>query len=47
MSIDIVEELVGKAIISVMDGHFGQLYSKIDNLRTEMSMLKTTLASLV
>ena len=30
-----------------MDGHFGQLYSKIDSLRTEMSMLKTTLASLV
>jgi len=47
MPIEIVEELVGKAFISVMDGHFAKLYSKIDNLKTEVSTLKTTVASLV
>jgi len=35
--IEIVEELVGKAFISVMDGHFAKLYTKIDNLRAEVS----------
>jgi len=47
MPIEIVEELVGKAFISVMEGHFTKLYSKIDNLKTEVSTLKTTVASLV
>jgi len=44
---EIVEELVGKAFISVMEGHFAKLYTKIDNLKTEVSTLKTTVASLV
>jgi len=47
MPIEIVEELVGKAFISVMEGHFAKLYSKIDNLKTEVSTLKTTVVSLV
>jgi len=47
LPIEIVEELVGKAFISVMEGHFAKLYSKIDNLKTEVSTLKTTVASLV
>jgi hypothetical protein len=47
MPIEIVEELVGKACISVMEGHFAKLYSKLDNLKTEVSMFKTTVASLV
>jgi len=47
MPIEIVEELVGKAFISVMEGHFTKLYSKIDNLKMEVSTLKTTVASLV
>jgi len=47
LPIEIVEELVGKAFISVMEGHFAKLYTKMDNLKTEVSMLKTTVASLV
>jgi len=47
MPIAIVEELVGKACISVMEGHFAKLYTKINNLKTEVSTLKTTAASLV
>jgi len=47
MPIEIVEELVSKAFISVMEGHFTKLYMKIDNLKTEVSTLKTTVASLV
>ena len=39
--------MVGKAFISVMEGHFEKLYSKMDNLKTEVSTLKTTVASLV
>jgi len=30
-----------------MEGHFAKLYTKIDNLNTEVSPLKTTVASLV
>jgi len=45
--IEIVDELVGKAIISVVEGHFAKLHSKIDNLRTEGSTLKATVESLV
>jgi len=47
LPVEIVEELVGKAFISVMEGHFAKLYTKIDNLKTEVSTLKTTVASLV
>jgi len=47
LPIEIVEELVGKAFISGMEGHFAKLYTKIDNLKTEVSTLKTTVASLV
>ena len=47
LPIEIVEELVGKACITVMEGHFAKLYTKIDNLKTEVSTLKTTVASLV
>jgi len=47
LPIGIVEELVGKAFISVMEGHFAKLYTKIDNLNTEVSTLKTIVASLV
>jgi len=45
--IEIGEELVSKAFISVVEGHFATLYSKIDNLKTEVSTLKTTVVSLV
>jgi len=41
------EKIVGTAVIKVMEGHFAKLYSKIDNLKTEVSTLKTTVASLV
>jgi len=47
MPIEIVEELVGKAFISVMEGHVAKLYLKINNLSAEVSTLKTTVASLV
>jgi len=47
MPIDIVEELVGKAFISLMEEHFANLYSKIDKRKTEVSTLKITVASLV
>jgi len=47
LPVEIVEELVGRAFISVMEGHFAKLYMKIDNLKTEVSTLKTTVASLV
>jgi len=47
MPIEIVEELVPKAFISVMEGHFAKLYTKIDNLKTEVSTPKTTVGSLV
>jgi hypothetical protein len=47
MPIEIVEELVSKAFISVMEGHFAKLYSKLDNLKTEVSTLKTKVANLV
>jgi len=44
---DMAEKIVGMAVIKVMEGHFAKLYSKIDNLKTEVSTLKTTIASLV
>jgi len=44
---DMAEKIVGMAVIKVMEGHFAKLYSKIDNLKTEVSTLKTTVASLV
>ena len=47
MSQDVAEKIVGTAVIKVMEGHFAKLYSKINNLKTEGSMLKTTVASLV
>jgi hypothetical protein len=47
MPVDVAEEIVGTAVIKVMEGHFQKLYSKIDNLKTEVSTLKTTVASLV
>jgi hypothetical protein len=47
MPVDVAEKIVGTAVIKVMEGHFAKLYSKIDNLKTEVSTLKTTVASLV
>jgi hypothetical protein len=44
---DMAEKIVGTAVIKVMEGHFTKLYSKIDNLKTEVSTLKTTVASLL
>jgi len=44
---DVAEKIVGTAVIKVMEGHFAKLYSKIDNLKTEVSTLKTIVASLV
>jgi hypothetical protein len=44
---DIAEKIVGMAVIKVMEGHFVKLYSKIDNLKTDASMVKATVASLV
>jgi uncharacterized coiled-coil DUF342 family protein len=44
---DVAEKIVGTAVVKVMEGHFAKLYSKIDNLETEVSTLKTTVASLV
>jgi len=44
---DMAEKIVGTAVIKVMEGHLAKLYSKIDNLKTEVSTLKTTVASLV
>jgi len=44
---DVAEKIVGTAVIKVMEGHFAKLYSKIDNLKMEVSTLKTTVASLV
>jgi hypothetical protein len=42
---NIAEKIVGTAVIKVMEGHFPKLYLKIDNLKTEVSTLKTTVAS--
>jgi hypothetical protein len=47
MPIDVAEKIVGTAVIKVMEGRFVKLYSKIDNLKTELSTLKTTVARLV
>jgi hypothetical protein len=47
MPVDVAEKIVGMAVIKVMEGHFAKLYSKIDNLKMEVSTLKTTVASLV
>ena len=44
---DMAEKIVGTAVIKVMEGHFAKLYSKINNLKTEVSTLKITVASLV
>jgi len=44
---DMAEKIVGTAVIKVMEGHFAKLYLKINNLKTEVSTLKTTVASLV
>jgi hypothetical protein len=44
---DVAEKILGTAVIKVMEGHFAKLYSKIDNLKMEVSMLKTTVVSLV
>jgi len=45
LPIEIVEKLVGKAFISVMEGHFAKLYTKIDNLKTDGSTLRTMVTS--
>ena len=47
MSNDMAEKIVGTAVIKVMNGHFTKLYSKIDNLKMELSTLTTTVASVV
>jgi len=47
MPVDVAEKIVGTAVIKVMEGHFAKLYSKIDNLKTEVSTFKTIVASLV
>jgi len=44
---DMAEKIVGMAVIKVMEGHFAKLYSKIDNLKSEVSTLKTTVTSVV
>jgi hypothetical protein len=44
---DVAEKIVGTAVVKVMEGHFPKLYSKIDNLKTEVLTLKTTVANLV
>jgi hypothetical protein len=44
---NVAEKIVGMAVIKVMEGHFAKLYSKINNLKTEVSMLKPTIASVV
>jgi len=44
---DMIEMIVRMAVIKVMEGHFAKLYSKINNLKTEVSTLKTTIGSLV
>jgi len=47
MDNDMAMEIVGTAFTKVMEGHFAKLYSKIDNLKTEVSTLNTTFARLV
>jgi len=44
---DVAEKIVGMAVIKVMQGYFTKLHSKMDNLKTEVSMLQRTVASLV
>jgi hypothetical protein len=44
---DIVMEIVQMAFIKVMKGHFTKLYTKIDNLKMELSTLITMVASIV
>jgi len=39
---EVAKEMVGTAFIKAMDGQFAKLYSKIDNLKMEVSTLKTT-----
>jgi len=41
---NVAEKIVGTAVIKVMEGHFAKLDSKIDNLKTEVSTLKTIVA---
>jgi hypothetical protein len=43
---DMAEKIVGMAVIKFMDGQFAKLYSKIDILKTEVLMVKTTVARL-
>jgi hypothetical protein len=45
MPIEILEEFVSEALIFVMEGHLTRLNSKINNLRMQLSMLNTTVAS--
>jgi hypothetical protein len=47
LSHDAAMNMVSMAYIKAMDGNFAKLYLKIDNLKTEVSTLKTTVASLV
>jgi len=42
---EFVMGMVAVAYTKPMEGHFAKLYSNIDNLKTEVSMLKTTVAS--
>jgi hypothetical protein len=44
---DVAEKIVGTAVVKVMEAYFSKLYSKINNLKTEVSTLETTVASLV
>jgi len=46
LSHDAAMNMASKAFIKVIGGHFAKLYSKIDNLKTEETLLKTTVASL-
>jgi len=47
MAEDTAQKMVSSAFLKVMDRHFAKLYSKIDILIKEMSMLKASVASLV
>jgi hypothetical protein len=46
LSHDAAMNMVSKVFIKFIEGHFAKLYSKIDNLKTEETLLKTTVASL-
>jgi hypothetical protein len=44
---DVAEKIVGTVVIKGMEGHFAQLNPKINNLKKDVSTIKTTVASLV